>query len=136
MQVPGDHQRHGDFHDLGRLEAWESRQVQPALGALGDCPDEENDHQEDDAGDVERRCPAQVGVRIDLGGDDHGDQCDTDAQRLVDYDRGVLLRGAVQHHQPEREDGAEREHQPGIDLHPEQPDPFGGLPMEGIEHCL
>jgi hypothetical protein len=54
LEVPGQHQRHGDLHDLRGLDAREA-DVEPAPRALRDVAEQRHANQQQHAQDVERQ---------------------------------------------------------------------------------
>jgi hypothetical protein len=48
VEVPGEHQRHGDLQQFGRLDAGKAER-QPAPGAIDLDPEEKHQNQQDDA---------------------------------------------------------------------------------------
>jgi hypothetical protein len=54
LEVPGEHQRHGDLHQFGRLDARDA-DVEPAPGALGHVAEQGHANQQQHPEDIDRQ---------------------------------------------------------------------------------
>ena len=115
MEVPRQHERHGDLHDLGRLQRAEA-EVQPPAGAVAHLAEERDSHQQRDPGDVDREGEAHQQLRVDLRehperGEGHGEVAHL-AHHAVH--RGAA-RGRVDHRGAQRHDEGQGGHEGPVD---------------------
>ncbi|MPM74854.1 hypothetical protein SDC9_121843 [bioreactor metagenome] len=75
VEVPGQHQRHGDLRDFRGLDACEA-DGQPAPGAVDLDAEEEDGNQQDNANDVERNRETHQFLWRNTGDDPHDDEGD------------------------------------------------------------
>ena len=115
VQVPGAHHRHRELHDLGRLEA-DDAEVEPALRALADVAGERDDHEQHEPERVGRRREHAQEVVRHLRQQDEEREADADARELVEPERRVLARRAVEHEQAEAGHGDEAREQHAVEL--------------------
>ena len=81
LEIPGQHQRHGDLHQLGRLDAHEA-EIEPAPRALGDVAEQRHGDQQQHADDIHRQRQVHQPLRRNLRGDAHHHQRHGDVDEL------------------------------------------------------
>ncbi len=109
LEVPGQHQRHGDFHDLGRLHHGDA-QIEPAARALAHQPEHGRGDEQRDAKGVDRHGDLHQPLRRHLRRDEQHQKTDAQiAQMIVERHMRILQRGkqhdAADGHQPQQRRG-------------------------------
>ena len=84
LEVPREHQRQRDLHELRRLEARDA-EVEPAARAVDHRAAERHRDQQQDADDIERHRGPRELLRRDVGDDPHQHQCEAQRQRLAGH---------------------------------------------------
>ena len=110
LEVPGQHQGHGDLHQLGGLDARHA-EVQPAPRALGDVAEQGHRHQQCQPERVGRHRGALDPLQRQARGDPHDGEGDEQVARVVAHAPVEVERRRVHGHQAHRDQQRERRQQ-------------------------
>jgi hypothetical protein len=131
MEIPGEHQRQGQLHHLGRLEARHA-DVQPAPRAVYHVAEEGDRDQEGEAHDVGGHGEAHQRLRRDLRRDPHRGERHDKVHKLVQHPHRALVRGGVERRQPEYRQREDDQQQRLVDSL-RKPDPDATQREAGLE---
>jgi hypothetical protein len=93
VEVPGEHQRHGDLHDFRGLDAGDAER-QPAFGAVDLDAEQKDEDEQEDAADVERNGKAHQLLRRHLRDEPHDDRGDRHVAGLAQQAVAAVVGGA------------------------------------------
>ena len=110
FEVPGHHQRHADFHQLGRLDGGDA-EIQPAPRAVADLAEQRHADQQRHAEQVNRHGGAHQVMQRQVGDQPHAGQRYRDVDHLAQRTSPACIVRAVQHHQAGQHQQADAEQQ-------------------------
>ena len=120
VEIPRQHERHRDLHQLGRLYAREP-DVQPAPGAVHDLAGQRHAEEQRDPQQIGRQRQSLEVVRRDVGDHPHHGQRDQHVHELRAHARDVCAGRAVEHHQAGHHQCKQRGEQKPVDMSSEEP---------------
>ncbi len=112
LEIPRQHQRHGDFHHLGRLHHGDA-QIEPAARALAHQPEQGRGDEQRHAKGVDRHSDLHQPLRRHLRRDEQHQKTDSQIAQMVVERHMRILQGGEQHdatdgHHPQQRRGQRR----------------------------
>ncbi len=120
VEIPGQHQRHRDFHELGRLNA-RNADVEPAPCAIDDFPEQRNAHEQQHAEHVKRQRDAPQEMRRHVREYVHNAERDHDVGDLARDARYALVGAAEYRGETDAHQQQQHHEQLGVEVGGEQP---------------
>ena len=114
LEIPGEHQRQRDLHQLRGLEATDA-EIEPAARAVDHRSAERDCDQQQHRHGIERQRSAGELLRSNVGHDPHQHQREAERERLAGDARDALVGGREERHQPHADDRQGGGHQEAVD---------------------
>ena len=128
LEIPREHQRQRDLHELRRLEPPEAEIEPPPRAVDDDAPQRHRDEQHD-AERVERHRGARDRLRRNVGDDPHQHQREREARHLAPHAREALVGRREQRDEPHARDRQRHAEQEAVDA------PRQELPQPARRSC-